>query len=227
MRRMFIGLLALASLVAAGCHGDPPAPRQGYHLQAPFIVGCVDMPLELCGAVVTALEAAMPASRRPIVAVVVRLGGCANVGSDDELDSCPATLEARTGATAVADLGDGGEPIAFNVDGPTTEPVVRVVDDPCRGSPCWTESLLPRSPRVSGPGPFPFQVGHCGLEHVVDFDGSFWAITGEVHGVVSGDQTPARGQMSFRESEVVEYSEPGFSAQLTRFPGPRFFRLCA
>jgi hypothetical protein len=92
----------------------------------------------------------------------------------------------------------------------------------------WSGPIQPRSERVGGPGPIAFEVGHCGLSHVVDFDGSFWIPVGQLDGDASVVINGESGHMALVGPNLAVYQGAnGFSAQLARFPGPKHLWLCA
>jgi hypothetical protein len=158
--------------------------------------------------------AVLPAEREPAFSIQVQLFGCANDGP------CPRTLGVREGR-AIVDYADGGEPIQLSLAGPPQAPRIAAQ----QGS--WSGLVEPSSPRVNGFGPFPFELGHCGLSHVVDFDGSFWVPVGQVDGDAPGLINSERGRILLVAPNLAQYQGPaGFTAQLARFPGPRHFWLC-
>ena len=91
----------------------------------------------------------------------------------------------------------------------------------------WSGLLQPRSPRVVGPGPHPFELGHCGLTWQVDFDGSFWLPTGAIDGDAPAVINSERGTIVLLGPNLARFvGDSGFTAQLARFPGPKHVWLC-
>ncbi len=110
---------------------------------------------------------------------------------------------------------DGGEPLRITLTGPNDPPI------PDGGS-SWLGPYEPSSPRVLGPGPFPFEVGHCGLFWQVDFDGSFWVPFGPFAGEAPAVLGSESGQIRLLGPNLAEYAgADGFIANLVRFPGPK------
>ena len=80
---------------------------------------------------------------------------------------------------------------------------------------------------MAGAGPFPFDVGHCGITHVIDFDGSFWVPIGQVDGDHPTIINAERGSMRLLGPNLAEFrGDSGFTVQLARFPGPKHFWGC-
>jgi hypothetical protein len=120
------------------------------------------------------------------------------------------------------EYADRAEPIEVTVAGPPQAP--RFGDAPT----AWSGLIDASSPRVAGQGPFPFELGHCGLAWQVDFDVSFWIPVGQVDGDASGVINAERGQMVLLGPNLAQYrGETGFTAQLARLPGPKHVWLCA
>jgi hypothetical protein len=91
----------------------------------------------------------------------------------------------------------------------------------------FSDPLQPSSAGVVGVGPFAFDLGHCGLSHMVDFDGSFWVAFGQIDGEAPGWINSESGQMRLVGPNVAEYrGSIGFVARLVRFPGAKRFFLC-
>ncbi len=179
-----------------------------------LVLGCISIEEGECLLVAEHAAAALPAARGPAFSIQVQLFGCANAAP------CPRTLAAREGRATVEYAG-GGDPIPLSVAGPPQSPNVQL------GEGTWSEPVQASSPRVGGIGPFPFELGHCGLSHVVDFDGSFWLPLGQVDGDASGMINAERGQMLLLGPNVAQFQgESGFIAQLARFPGAKRFWLC-
>jgi len=92
----------------------------------------------------------------------------------------------------------------------------------------WSGVIEPKSMRVAPGAVVPFTLGHCGLLHVVDFDGSFWVPVGQVDPDDSASINSAAGQMQLVGPNRVLFASGGrVVATLARFPGPKHFWLCA
>ncbi len=213
MSRRAIAALFLAFLTGA-C--TPPSPSEsGDHAAPAFVLGCLSIEQPECEAVAQAAVARAPAARGGPFAITVYLYGCPNDGP------CPRTLAAREGKVTL-ECTDGDEPIDLSVTGPPDAPRFAVVDT------AWSGLQQPSSARAEGPGPFDFELGHCGLTWQVDFDGSFWVPVGQVDGDASGAINAERGKMLLLGPNVARYAgETGFLATLARFPGPKHVWLCA
>jgi hypothetical protein len=205
--------------VAACAPINPSTPPSGAPTSEPVqpaevVIGCMSVEAAECRFIAEHVVAVLPAERGPAFSVQIQLFGCANDGP------CPRTLGVREGR-AIVDYVDGGEPIQLSLTGPPQSPRIAAQ----QGS--WSGLIEPSSPRVAGFGPFPFELGHCGLSHVVDFDGSFWLPVGQVDGDAPGLINSERGRIRLVAPNVAEYQGPeGFTAQLARFPGPKHFWLC-
>jgi hypothetical protein len=96
-------------------------------------------------------------------------------------------------------------------------------------------------PTSTGPGPrsadaflgdrYAYQVGHCGLRHVVDFDKSYWDVD-ERTLTQDDDQrfgiNSDEGTITLVSTDVAVYrSSRGGEATLRRHDGPKSFFLCA
>ena len=91
--------------------------------------------------------------------------------------------------------------------------------------------LVPASARVVPGRSYPFQVGHCGLLHVVDFSGSYWVV--DETRLSAGERgqfgiNGNEGTMTLVDSETAVFrSGVGGEATLRRYVGvlePRFAR---
>jgi hypothetical protein len=124
------------------------------------------------------------------------------------------------GDSAVVEFADRGEPIRFTRAGPQA-PLVP------QGDAAWSGLQVPESRRVLGPGPFPIDLGHCGLLWKVDFDGSFWLPVGELDPEAEAINGNEHGQIRLLGPNLAEYGGArGFVARLVRFPGPKHVFLC-
>ena len=206
----------LAAVLLAACQSGPTAnPSEQPPRPAGPVVGCMSIEAAECQFVAEHVVAALPAERGPAFAIEITLFPC-------EGDvACPRTLGIRDGR-AIVEYADGGEPITFSLQGPPQTPRIA----PQAGT-AWSGLVQPTSARVNGVGPFPFDLGHCGLSHVIDFDGAFWVPVGQVDGEAPGIINAESGQMRLvGANRAVYQGTTGFSAQLARFPGPKRFFLC-
>jgi hypothetical protein len=178
------------------------------------VIGCTSVDPAECRFIAEQVVAALPAERGQAFTVQIELFGCPNDGP------CPRTLAVR-GGRAIIDFTDGGDPILLSLAGPPQAPRIAVVQG------FWSGLIQPRSARVAGFGPFAFELGHCGLSHLVDFDGSFWVPSGIVDGDAPGIINAESGHMLLVGPNIAQYTGPGgFGARLARFPGPKHFWLC-
>ena len=178
-------------------------------------MGCASIESLECQFIAEQIVAALPAARGKPFAIEIQLFGCANAGP------CPPTLAAREGR-AVVEYADAGEPVTVSLHGPPQTPRIAI-----QAGLTWSDLVQPTSPQVPGIGPFPYELGHCGLSHVVDFDGSFWVPVGPVDGDAPGIFNGESGQMRLLGPDLALYEGPtGFNAHLARFPGPKRFFLC-
>ena len=178
------------------------------------VVGCVNIDLAECRLVAERISATLPEGRRAPFSIQIRLAGCVNDGP------CLRSLAARAG-TAVIEYANGGQAVDLGLQGPPAEPRIEPFENP------RTEPIQPSSPRVNGPGPFEFEVGHCGLSHSVDFDGSFWVLSGEINERALAYFNAERGTMRLLDRNVAEYlGADNLRFRLARFPGAKRFLLC-
>ena len=208
-------------LVLAGCApaptGAPPSlgPEAQGPLGKPQAIGCTDIEAGECVVVAAGIVAMLPKEHGTPFSIQIRLSRCA----DDA--PCPRTLAIRRGTVTIV-YRDGSEPIIMSIAGPPQAPATEVMDS------AWSGLIQPTSGRVNGPGPFIFDVGHCGLTHVVDFDGSFWVPVGEVDGNGNALINSEQGTMRLTGFNLAEYrGTADFSVTLARWPGPKRFFLCA
>ena len=187
----------------------PPGPPQA--------LACIDVNAVECNQVSRLLQGMLPGERGDPFAVQVWLMPClANVDAP-----CPKSLAARQGPATV-EYADEGPPLVYHVAGQPLDPSVDLqVVGP------WSDPIQPGSPQADGPGPYDFEVGHCGILHVVDFDGSFWVLVGQVDGEEPALLNADTGSIQLLTQERARYvSSNGATFELARFPGARRFQLC-
>lgn len=206
-----------ASTAASGPSVTPaaasPSPSQGV-AQAPLVIGCISVEEAECRFLAGQIVAGLPPERGAPFAVEIRLYPC------EQAAACRRTLDVRTGR-AVIEFLDGDEPIERSLTGPARTPTIGPLDGSYLGL------ATPSSPRVNGFGPFPYELGHCGVLHVIDFDGSFWLPIGPVDGDHPTIINAETGTMRLLNPTLAEFrGESGFMVQLARFPGPKHFWGC-
>jgi hypothetical protein len=213
-------VLAALFVSIAGCGPAPTATTPSPTAEAlapigrPAVLGCTDILAGQCAVVTARIIATLPPERGAPFSVEVRLGPCPNDAN------CPKTLGVRTGNVMIEYL-DGGEPIQLSLAGTPEAPIAAPMDA------SWSGLIQPSSKRVDGPGPFVFDVGHCGLTHVVDFDGSYWIPVGEIDGAGNALINSEQGTIRLAGANVAEYRGTlGFSMRLARWPGAKRFFLC-
>lgn len=233
-RRAFRATL-LVALTVAGCigHGDgtPPVIPTTVVEQPPMLdtafLGCANVTLEECTAIGQAAVNKVHIDRPGVVVVVeVELFACR-----DEATTCPPSLSARPGRVTV-EL-DGLEPVWYDVSGDRAEPIVELVTGGCPPL-CWELSKA-QSAVVSGSGPFRYTLSHCGINHFVDFDNSWWVVVGTVQGESLGGMGGSPGEIRLLGENLAEYREDNtaigrgtYTATLARFPGPKYiWQSCA
>lgn len=211
--------MLVAVVLLAACSPAPsPAPTGAPPEAGPanVAVACGNIENAECQFVAARILAALPEGRRGPFAIQIMLGGCV-------ADPCPESLGARSGG-AVIEYPNGGQPIIARLEGPPINPGIAF--DP--EIPPYSDPIAPSSARVGGPGPVEFEVGHCGLRHVVDFDGAFWVMVGPVdvdNGQALNNQE--RGVIALLGPNLAEYrGTAGFAVRLARFPGMKRFFLC-
>jgi hypothetical protein len=166
--------------------------------------------------VTQAVLALLPGALGDPFSIQVRLFGCEN-----DAEACPPSLAARTGQVLV-EYGDGGEARVYRVAGPPGAPGIERQDGMV-----FTEPIQPGSPPVEEGGPFEFEVGHCGLTHVVDFNGAFWVLLGDVDGDHPALYGSERGMIRLQNLDRAQYvGSQNVVFRLARFPGAKRFQLC-
>lgn len=185
-----------------------PSPTAEPLIPAAHVIACVGIQEAECLAVAGRVRAALPVERGAPFSIEITLYGC-------EQPPCAGSLAAQDGYAQV-DWPGPLEPVRLTLGGPPEDPVIGI------DTMTWTQPLQPSSERVLGPGPIPFELGHCGLLWQVDFDGSFWVPLGVIDGnaaaLIGGD----RGHISLVEPNTAEFrAQNGFVASLVRYPGPK------
>jgi hypothetical protein len=207
--------LAVLAVLVGACSpttSATPATSQGAADPAP-VLGCLGIGAAECQLVVDHLLPQLPEGRGRPFAVAV-YATCPNEAP------CPPGLAVRDGSITV-EYADAGNPLQFFVDGPAFSPAFGPVNT------TWSGLIQPSSGHVAGPGPFPFELGHCGLLWQVDFDGSFWLPIGEIDADAPELINQDTGQMRLLDLNLAEYrSANGFVATLARYPGPKHVWLC-
>lgn len=200
---------ASASAVAAASPSPTEAPPR-----AELVIGCMSIEAAECQFVAERIVGNLPADRGAPFAIEIQLFRC------EQAAACPRTLGARTGK-AVVEFTDGKEPMDLSLDGPPINPQIAVMDG------FYLGPNDASSPRANGPGPFAFELGHCGLSHVIDFDGSYWVPVGPIDGDHPAIMNAEPGQIRLVLPGLAEFrGQSGFAAQLARFPGPKYFWGC-
>lgn len=195
------------STAAAAATPETP-PRE-------LVVGCIGIDDAECRFLAQGIVASLPAERGPAFAIEIQLYPCENPSVP-----CPKSLSARTGK-AVVEFLDLEAPLDLLLKGPPLSPEIE------RQEGFYLGLSHPSSPRVVGGGPFPFEVGHCGISHVIDFDGSYWLPVGQVDGDHPTIINAESGTMRLINPNLAEFrGDSGFTVQLARFPGPKHFFGC-
>ena len=206
--------MVLVSLVSACSPSASSSPLAAEPAPAGPVLGCLSIEQAECEFVAQQALAGLPAARGVPFAIIVQLYGCPVEGQ------CPRSLDVRQG-TVTAEYADRGEPSQLSVEGPPQAPRFG------ESEMAWSGLQQPSSRRVAGPGPFPFELGHCGLTWQVDFDGSFWVPIGQIDGDASEIINADSGEMRLLGPNLAEYrNAAGFVASLARFPGPKHVWLC-
>jgi hypothetical protein len=200
------GSIAPTAVAAASDNAGPGPAGQG------FVLGCISIEADECQSLAALVVEQLPDERGMPFAIVIQLYGCGA--------PCAKTLDAREGAVTV-EYVDGGEPIDATVHGPADAPVFGEIET------AWSGLIEPTSARVDGAGPFPYELGHCGLLWQVDFDGSFWLPVGHVDGDAADLVNAGTGEMALLGPNRAQFeADSGFTVQLARFPGAKHVFLC-
>lgn len=176
-------------------------------------LACIGVVAADCRQVAERVRAELPAARGRPFSIVIQGYGCAT-------SPCVAPLGDAGGIVTVEFL-DPGEPIVRTVFGP-------VANITFGGSEmAWSGLQQPASERVEGQGPFPYELGHCGLLWKVDFDGSFWLPLGDIDGNSSALVNADSGTMLLVDPNRAVFTDAaGASVDLVRHPGQKHVWLC-
>ena len=188
------------------------APTPATVAPAELALGCIGITQAECRFVAERVVTRVAGDRGAPFSVLIELYGCGEV-------ACPESLDAREGRATV-EWADPANPVTLELRGPATEPRIAPMDF------AWSGLQQPASERVTGAGPFPFTLGHCGLTWQVDFDGSFWVPIGHIDGDAPGLINAEEGVIRLLAPNLAEYQGSEWSAQLARFPGPKHVWLC-
>lgn len=206
--RIASGALILAVIAACEPAGDPTPPP----LSGARIIGCIGIDESTRSTVDDSVVKALPAERGIPASMQIQLIAC----------DPPACDPTQMHGQATFEWADGGEPLLLRFDGPRDRPTLAFVNDAI-----WSGLMTPTSKRVAPGVVVPFTLGHCGLLHVVDFDGSFWVPVGFL-GDDPATMNAAAGQMQLIGPDRAQFASGGkVIATLARFPGPKHFWLCA
>jgi hypothetical protein len=205
-------LLLLAVLFIGGC--GPTVDATPVDPDPELIVGCVGIPAIACRGIADVVAAALPPGRGRPASLQLWTSGCGGPA-----DCPPGVFAGR----ATAEWADGGAPVLIEFRGPPADLKLDPVEDAT-----WSGLVQAKSQRVVPGNVVPFTLGHCGLLHVVDFDGSFWVPVGQVDPGDPPSINSADGQMQLVAPNRAQFATGGrVIATLARFPGPRHFWLCA
>ena len=200
----------LLVLGVAGC--GPTAEPTPAEPASDVILGCIGIPAIPCQGIADVVAAGLPPGRGRPASLQLIAEGC------DDVACPPGTFAGR----ATAEWEGGLEPFVSQFHGaPANIQIIRVVNTH------WSGVIQPTSPRVLPGAVIPFTLGHCGLLHEVDFDGSFWVPVGPVDADDSETINSAEGQMQLVGPNRAMFASGGrVIATLARFPGPKQFWLC-
>lgn len=208
-RRLLLELVVIIGVVG-GC--GPTAEATPVEPAADQIVGCIGIPEIPCHGIADVVGAALPPGRGRPVSLQLWAQGCGDL-------ACPPGIFA---GQATAEWLAGGPPVLIQFQGPPASLKLDPVEDAH-----WSGVIPPKSPRVLPGAVVPLTLGHCGLLHVVDFDGSFWVPVGEVDPDDPESINSAEGQMQLVGPNRARFASGGkVIATLARFPGPKQFWLC-
>lgn len=209
------------SAQASGPPSAPPSdPASGAPSGAPAVdplegvnLACIGIVAADCRQVAERVRSELPAARGRPFSIVIQGYGCAT-------SPCVAPLGDAGGLVTVEFL-DPGEPIVRTVFGPVANLRFGASEM------SWLGPFQPESPRVEGVGPFPHDLGHCGLLWKVDFDGSFWlplgAIDGNSPALINADSGTIR---LVDPNRAIFTDGTGAAVDLVRRPGAKYLWGC-
>lgn len=204
-----VATLALAAALAACAPTSSASPSPTLRPEEPpaaLALGCIGVGEPECRFLAERIIAEVAGDRGAPFSLTIELY-CA------QEPPCPETLDARRGQATMR-WADGAEPVTVSITPPAAAPRLERADSG------WSGLQQPSSARVVGPGPFPLELGHCGLLWQVDFDGSFWVPVGHVDSEASGLINGERGLIRLLGPNLAAYAGTGWEVQLARFPGP-------
>jgi hypothetical protein len=208
--RRFLPAVLFVCLLPAGCGStSEPTPAEP---DSPPIIGCAGIAEGACHAIAEHVSSALPAGRGQPVSIQVLVSDCDG----------PACAPGVVSGQATAEWVDGGAPVQVRFTGAPADAELDLVDDAR-----WSGVVQPTSKRIAPGAVVPFTLGHCGLLHIVDFDGSFWVPIGELDFDLPENINAAAGQMQLVAPNRAQFASGGkLVATLARFPGPKHFWLC-
>lgn len=135
------------------------------------------------------------------------------------VEPCPRSLLVGAPVSVIAQFGDGRPPVRLRLD-----PDLLAIIDSGRLD---ARAVPPKSARV-GPGPVPFDLGHCGLASGIDFNGSWWDPIGEVDALDGAAINSASGTIALTGPDRAIFQTPqGFRVELVRHAGQKWLAGCA
>ena len=189
------------SASAAPATATAPASASATPAPSPAIAGaiaCIGLDVSPCDLILRASLAALPSGHPVIVAAQV-LADRVVLFTADASQPFEVTIEAGTGPAPTAH--------AQRAD--------------------WNR-LESRSKKTHAATPEPFTLVHCGLLYDVDYDGSFWDLTGFAAADVSELINSAEGTIQLIDARTAEFrSSAGFTARLARRDGPTYVSVCS
>ena len=208
-RRLLLELAVIVGIVW-GC--GPTAEPTPAEPAVDLVVGCVGIPAIPCQGIADVVGAALPPGRGKPASLQLWAESCGDLACP------PGTFAGR----ATAEWAGGGPPVLIQFQGPAASLKLDPVQDVH-----WSGVVQPKSARVLPGAVVPFTLGHCGLLHVVDFDGSFWVPVGELDVDEPANINSNAGQMQLIGPNRAQFASGGrLIATLARFPGPKQFWLC-
>jgi hypothetical protein len=211
VNRRVLACLGLVAMVGACTPTASPTPEP-QPPAAPQIVACVGLPDGQCNAIAVRVKAILPAARGLPARIEIVRASCDG----------PPCVPGDIAGQATAEWVDGGNPVTVSFMGAAAALRLDVVEGAT-----WSGVVTPRSARVAPGAAVPFTLGHCGLLHVVDFDGSFWVVIGQLDPDAPEVLNAVEGQMRLVAPNRAQFSSGGkLIATLARWVGPKHFWLC-